>query len=444
MDSLRSNLASPLAIDPVAGTRSSGTRTAHRNQDRPVLAYIAGKFPARSETFVYREIRELRFRGWTVHCVTLHASPDTEAPEFSDLNQGLTTLYGRAGVATFARALKEHLQHPISTAKLITMAMKDALYPREKLSILSRIKLIAQASAALGLSRHLRALGVTHIHAHFAHAPASVAMYVSRHMGVSFSFTGHANDLFQRRALLGRKLSRAMFVSCISEWHRQYYSTIKVDLLGKYHVIRCGVDVTSWKPKMPRRFESGVLHVLTVCRLVEKKGVDTLIYACHELGTRRGTRWKLTIAGDGPDRARLAQIAESIGASAHIEWLGAVQNELVPQLLGKCDVFALPCRVDANGDKDGVPVVLMEAMACGVPAISGDLPAIRELIDHGQDGLFVGANEWKLLADHLQRLDEDEPERQRLGAAGRARVETEFSLSMNVGRLEEALLNKMA
>jgi len=448
METARSNIASPLTVPASrsdAAPAPDVRRITSRHQaPQPVLAYIAGQFPKRSETFVYREVRLLRERGWTVHCLSLRESPDAASQEFADLIDNMTTVYGRVGVATFARGVKEMIQHPIASLRLLYTAMKDAITPKEKMSLTGRAKLLPQAMAAMGVSRHLRAIGVTHIHAHFAHAPATLAMYTARHMGVSFSFTGHANDLFQRRALLKRKLSRAMFVACISQWHRQYYGTLKVDLLGKYHVIRCGVDVAGWSPKSPMRVEPGVLHVLGVGRLVEKKGFDTLLRACHQLIDVRRRACHLTIAGDGEDRARLEDLAESLGITQHVTWLGAVRNDRVQDLLGRADVFALPCRTDARGDKDGIPVVLMEAMARGVPAISGDFPAIRELIEHGHDGLIVGPDDFVLLAEHLIRLDTDEPERLRLAAAGRARVVEEFSLDMNVARLEEALLNKLA
>jgi glycosyltransferase involved in cell wall biosynthesis len=175
---------------------------------------------------------------------------------------------------------------------------------------------------------------------------------------------------------------------------------------------------------------------LTICRLVEKKGVDTLISAAAELN-RRGIHTRLTIAGDGPDRPRLEKIAqEHTVAGDWLIWLGAVSNSKVPGLLADADVMALPCREDAKGDKDGIPVVLMEAMAAGTPVISGDLPAIRELITDGQDGLLVEGNNPGLLADKLAMLWKDPDLRYRLAKAGRKKVESEFSLQGNLDRLE--------
>jgi glycosyltransferase involved in cell wall biosynthesis len=380
------------------------------------IAYIAGQFPLRSETFVYREVRELRRRGWDVTCISLR--PTTDAPESSDdLTTGLITVYDP--------------QTPPSGLGLA--ALPDAIFPGESVGVRDRAKLIYQARVASGLARRLQELSITHIHAHFAHAPATIGMYAAMAMNIPFSFTGHANDLFQRRALLKRKLQRAKFVSCISEEHRKLYNSIHPRSDTAYPIIRCGVDIASFniEPRTP----NPISKILTVCRLVEKKGVDTLIRAFAQLDTDA----ELLIAGDGPQRAELEQIASTSGKAGQVHFLGAVSNERVRALLQSSDIFALPCRVDRNGDKDGIPVVLMEAMACGLPVISGDLPAIRELVIHDQTGLLVDGSQLEPTADALRRLLNDPDVATRLGVGGRDRVTHEFALTENVSRLERAI-----
>jgi glycosyltransferase involved in cell wall biosynthesis len=264
-------------------------------------------------------------------------------------------------------------------------------------------------------------------------------MYAARQLGVPFSFVGHANDLFQRRRLLRTKLRRAAFVSCISEWHRALYQSIEPARDAQYHVIRCGVGTDTYAPRATDDATAPTLNVLTVCRLVEKKGVDTLIRALADAGTRHRLDWRLTIAGDGPQRDELRQLARSLDCGARIEWLGAVDNTRVPALLAAADVFALPCRVDRNGDRDGIPVAMIEAMACGVPVVAGDLPAIRELIRHDDTGLLVDGADAAQTADALGRLASSPTDRRRLGDAGWRWVVAEFSLATNIDRLERAL-----
>lgn len=404
------------------------------------IAYLAAVMPAASETFVYREIRELRRRGWTVVAASLNPAaqaPGGTAPDpFEDLREGLLVLYGRQAASNLGAALLESIRQPARSAATLLTAVSDGLHPGEPLSIVGRLKLVAQAVAALGLARVLRSRGVRHVHCHFAHAPATVGMYAALQLGVPFSFTGHANDLFQRRALLKRKLERAGFVACISRWHRAFYSEIENRDPGKYIVVRCGVDVTEWVPRSPDRAIGQTFRVLTVCRLVEKKGTDTLIEALHSLDCQHGGAWELTVAGDGPDRDRLQALARRLGCQDAIRWLGSVENSLVRELLAGADVLALPCRTDSSGDRDGIPVVLMEAMACGVPVIAGDLPAIRELVDGREAGLLVPGGQPSKLAEALGRLRSDPSLRRSLSIGGRIAIENEFSLAENVPRLE--------
>jgi glycosyltransferase involved in cell wall biosynthesis len=402
------------------------------------IAYIAGVFPARSETFVYREVRALRALGWPVTVASLNDPPERGLAELSDLEAGTVYVYGSGRGATIAAMFAEGFTHPIRTIGTKLLALRDALSPGEKMSGGARFKLIAQALAGIGLARRLRHAGVQHVHCHFAHAPTTVGMYAARQLGVPFSFTGHANDIFQRRALLRRKLERAAFVACISEWHREFYGDIFAQGADRYRVVRCGVDVNAWTPKPDAGREISahdMLRVLTVCRLVEKKGVDTLIRGLAQFCKTTGRRFRLTIAGDGPERARLERLAEETGCSDSITWLGAVGNEQVRVRLAECDVFALPCKQDHNGDRDGIPVVLMEAMACGAPVLSGDLPAIRELVSDDETGILVDGNRPEQVSSALVRLADAPALRSRLAQSARQRVEREFSLAGNVARL---------
>lgn len=405
----------------------------------PAVAYLAPRLPALSETFVYREVRALRGRGWRVPAVSLNRPEVGDEPALADLTAGGLVVYGRGKGRLLAAAAAEFARRPLRSLGTLATALGDAVAPGEPLAPAGRLKLLGQAAAGLALARALRPAGVGHVHCHFAHAPATVGMYAARQLGVPFSFTGHANDLFRRRALLRRKLARAAFVACISEWHRDLYRSIRPDPAGKYRVVRCGVDVASWAPReASRSSEGGPIRVLTVCRLVEKKGIDTLLRGLAESRSRHGIDARLVVAGDGPLRARLKSLARELGCGDRVEWLGDVDNDRVRRLMDEADLFALPCRPDAEGDRDGIPVALMEAMACGLPVVAGDLPAVRELVRDGETGLLISGADPDALAGHLARLANEPGLRARLGEAGRARVEAEFSLEANVSRLEEA------
>jgi glycosyltransferase involved in cell wall biosynthesis len=405
---------------------------------RPPIAYVAGQFPLRSETFVWREVRELRRRGWTVHTFGLHAPAEVPA-ELAELRAATHDIYADASRMPLRAA------ELVAAARVGALAAGDAAWPGEPTAPRARATLVAQAQAGCRLAWRLRELGVRHVHAHFAHAPASVAMYAARAAGISFSFTGHANDLFQRRQLLRRKLSRAAFVACISEWHRALYQSIVPRPDAAYPIVRCGVDVEQLSPahRMTTAHGARRPRLLTVCRLVEKKGVDLLLRAVAQLRDER-LDVDLTIAGDGPLRATLEALTDELALRERVIFTGAVDADHVRELLLASDAFALPCRVDASGDRDGIPVVLIEAMACGLPVVSGDLPAIRELVADGRTGRLVPSDQVGALAGALTQIVADAATAQRLGQAGRERVLSEFSLTGNVGRIEMLFMREWA
>jgi colanic acid/amylovoran biosynthesis glycosyltransferase len=392
----------------------------------PSIAYLTAAFPALSETFVYREVRALRSRGFRIEALTLRRASPPPAHS-SDLTESLGVVYARS---TFLSGLAEPLAHPLQSARTLVYAVIDAIFPGEETSPSDRLKTIAQACSAIVLAPTLRKRGVRHIHCHFAHAPASVGMYAALQLNIPFSFTGHANDIFEHHYLLKRKLQRATFVACISEWHREFYAKITDAIQGKAPVIRCGVDTDEWQPVPKNRLLGSKLKLVTVCRLVEKKGIHTLIEALSMMQRPAS----LSIAGDGPEREHLEALAKRLGCDDRIEWLGAIQNDASRELMQDADVFVLPCQQDRDGDRDGIPVVLIESMACGVPVICGDLPAIRELVVPDRTGILIPPGDAEALREQLESVTDQRLAE--LAACGRQRVEDEFSLETNVDRLE--------
>jgi glycosyltransferase involved in cell wall biosynthesis len=261
-------------------------------------------------------------------------------------------------------------------------------------------------------------------------------MYAARQLGCRFSFTGHAADLFRDRVLLPEKLARAAFVACISNWHRAFYCSLVSRPDEAYPLVRCGVDPAEFAPAPPRA-AVGPLRIVAVGRLVPKKGFDLLVDA---LGTLRAECVPFTckLLGDGPEREALAARVAALGLQAQVELAGAAQNAAVRAALAAADLFVLPCRQDSDGDRDGIPVALMEAMACAVCAVSGDLPAIRELIEDGKTGYLTPPGDAAALAGLLGRLAGRADERLRVAQAGRAHIEREFALAANSLRLQQA------
>lgn len=396
------------------------------------ILYIAGYLPKLSETFVYREVLAQRDKGLDVRVASVHTPVDEFSDErLSSLKDEAISVYGRGPVGIWLDTLMELLTHPIRTTGTITLGKFDALTAKD-ITLVGRFKAVFQTLAALSLARRLRPMGITHIHAHFAHVPTTIAMYTARQLGIPFSFTGHANDLFRHRSLLEVKLHRAAFVSCISVWHNKWYGSILPAERNNRPVIRCGVDTDDFAPA-----EQQSNTIICVARLVEKKGIDTLIKACAHL-KERGVEFTCNIAGDGPMRASLEALVTQYDLAQHVKLLGSLPNEQVRQLVQTASIFCLPCRDDSSGDRDGIPVALMEAMACSVATVSGDLPAIRELIENNVSGKLVPGGDETALADVLEVLLTDPTKRVTLGSGGRERVIEEFSLDVNTDRIIEA------
>lgn len=392
-----------------------------------MIAYLASEFPSLSETFVLREIEGLRARGHQVDVHCLRAGK-TWAPGVS------TPLYGQGTGQLLSAILAEAFSHPIATLGTLWQAVRDALSATDISSAKDRAKVAAQSFVALALAHRLRKAGARHLHCHFAHAPTTIGMYAARQARIPFSFTGHANDLFQRRALLPAKLARAKFVSSISEWHRALYESVRPRPADEYPIIRCGVDTDTWRP-VPHKTER--FNIITVGRLVEKKGVDLLLRALPLLPDDVRPHVTVHVVGDGPERQKLEALPVPPGSQ--VVFHGAQPNDKVFDLVRSADAFALPCRTDRHGDKDGIPVVLMEAMACGVPSIAGDLPAIRELVRDNATGLISKPEDPASVADAIVRLYRDVGFREAVSSAGREHVVSEFSLAVNIRRLEGRL-----
>jgi colanic acid/amylovoran biosynthesis glycosyltransferase len=383
------------------------------------IAYVAARLPTLSETFVYRELMGLRSRGRAIVPVTVRKPIGPFAdPALNALAEEATQVYSGHSAVALLPAL---LTGAGGFARAVGDAARVDLDGAE-----ARTKFLFQAWMGLATAWRLRGRGIGHVHAHLANTPATVALYLARGLGATFSFTGHANDLFVHREALKFKLEEAAFVSSISRWHQGFYDDIAPG--GSRPVIRCSVT-------MPELAGDGA-DIVSVGRLVPKKGFDLLIKAFAKLD-RAGPR--LIIAGDGPERAALAALAQAEGVADRIDFLGAKPHGEALAAIRSGAIFALPCRTSSTGDRDGIPVVLMEAMAAGKPVIAGRLETIAELVEDGESGLLVPPDDVDALTRALQALVDDPARGKKMGLAGRKRVDEEFSDAINWDRLEAAI-----
>ncbi len=401
----------------------------------PKIVYVVDEFPSVSETFILREMQGLReWHGLRLLPVALRRGRQAEA--YSDQARLL------AAEAVFRPARLGWRAAPIALLALFRApggwmcALRLALVQAVRRPRLARELLAGLITAgyfALRLPRAIR-----HVHAHFAGQTATVGLFLAEILGAGYSFSAHARDIFTDEAhLLEVKLPEAEFVAVCTEYGLQTLAR-RHPLLsaGKLQLVYHGLDVDLYRPAPPLGRHTPV--ILSVGRLVEKKGYPFLLRAAGILRSR-GAEFRLVIIGEGPERADLMSLTTGLGLQDLVEWRGAQSAEQVRQAYAEADVFALACVVASDGDRDGLPNVLLEALACGVPTVATNLGALPELIEHEQTGLLAKPGDPQDLADQLERMLYDEELRAVVAQQGRERVVRRFRLERSVARLAELL-----
>ncbi|MEO8228382.1 MAG: glycosyltransferase family 4 protein [Chloroflexota bacterium] len=278
--------------------------------------------------------------------------------------------------------------------------------------------------------------GVSHVHCHFATHPALAGFLIQRLVGIPYSFTAHGSDLHVDRTMLCRKVAEAAFTVTISDDNRAVFERECGGPITSLEVIHCGVDTTVFHP-VPRMAASDrPLAILAIGTLHEVKGQTHLIEACRLLATA-GVPFTCRFVGEGPDRAALEHQVADAGLSDRVEFLGRRTRAEIASLIGSSDVLVAASVPTRSGKREGIPVVLMEAMSAGLPVVASALSGIPELVVDGSSGLTVPPGDAAAIAAALRRLHVDPELRTRLGVAARERVMAEFDVDRNAHRLIE-------
>ena len=395
----------------------------------PRIGYLGPEIPALSATFIYEELLGLRRRGLDVRAYSIRA-PVHPAAAQRELQLETRVLYRRPAPLQIAAAL---LTLPIFGRRVgAAMRLLRGDMASVGLKRMAAWKLAYQWLMGALLGRMLTRDGITHLHVHFAHTPTQIAMYASAFTGIPFTVTAHANDIFERPLLLAQKVQRARRLLTISYFNLTHLRSLGI-AAERLAVVRCGVSFAP-RADVPRFERRARYRVGTLCRLVEKKGVDDLLRAVAALRDAPFAI-ELSIGGDGPLLGTLQALAQSLRIADRVTFEGAIDHASVTPWLHSLDVFALACKKDSNGDMDGIPVVLMEAMSQRVPVLSTVLTGIPELVIHERTGLLAAPADPAALAVELRRLLEDAGLRARLSAAAVDHVRTEFGQSVNLDRL---------
>ena len=391
------------------------------------LAVLVHEFPKLSETFVLADLLALEAAGVRLTLFSLREPQNAVFPD------GLARL----------RARPHYLPEPSGRAATLrlravtaSLALRD---PRRFARGLAEIYASPDFSRlrlrqALLLADRLDRARVSALYIHFAHRPATVGRFAALLLGIPFAISAHAVDIWTSSAkeLRTKVRDAEVVLTCYAE-AQQYLASLAgghtpVELA--YH----GVDI----PAPSERREQTPPVVLAVGRLIEKKGLDTLIDAVAQL-SRDGVALRLLIAGDGPLWPMLQRRIGEHGIGEQVRFLGPLNHAELEVHYARASIFALPCRVAADGNRDGLPNTLLEAMARGLPVVSTTLPSIREAVPDDDRGLLVDPDRPDELADALGRLITQPELRARLGAAGRDHVRAHFDRDLFTTSVHGAL-----
>jgi len=411
------------------------------------IAYLVSRYPAVSHTFVLREVLALRRLGVLIDTFSIRRSRSEELLSAADREAFETTyaiLPPRIG-----DLLRAHAMALVTRPwrYLVTLWLALRLTPGGLRGTLWQLFYFIEAVV---FWHECRRRGIRHVHAHFANVAADVALLTAslgggRAEGWSWSFTMHGPTEFYDVGgyRLTRKVERASFVVCISDFCRsQLMALVGPEHWPKLRKAYCGVDVDAYRPQSPASDDGAggtreTARVLCVGRLTSEKGQAVLLRAVAELTRRRRLPVEVVFVGDGPTRAALQELASSLGVGERVTFKGSVGQDTIRSHYAAADLFCLPSFAE------GVPVVLMEAMAMGLPVVTTRIMGTPELVDDGVSGLLVSPGRVDELARALAELISAPDRRKAMGRAGREKVCAEFEIERSARRVHELFVDEL-
>ncbi|SRR6266404_1367711 len=393
------------------------------------LAYCINCFPNYIEAMIYREVLALRSRGYDVVTFSIRKPLEAEVPEEARALAASTRYIlpirpSRLGAVHF-RALLANPARYLATLVAVVGGTHERLR--------DRWRSFCHFAEAVVIAPEVQRLGIEHIHAHWAVGAATCAMVVSRLIDVPFTFTAHAYDIWLDRLLLPEKLRAAETIVTCTDYNRRHLIDAYGTPAEKVRVVYHGLDLERFQRRT--RPANATPVILSIGRLVEQKGYEDLLHVCADL-VRRGQTFTCEIIGDGPLRARLERLVAELGLQTVVRLPGRLVGDGVLDCYTRADVFALFCVEARDGDRDGIPNTMIEAMAMELPVVSTRYSGVPELVVDGTTGVLAECGDRRALADALLRLLTRPELRATMGNAGRQRVIRDFATAACLTKLE--------
>jgi len=397
---------------------------------QPRLAYLLKKFPRLSETFILNELLAQERRGRELHVLS-RRTPDDEPrhPELARLKAQVEVLPHYREIDPWDTLFSEEWESEEVFSRVGRTVREGKSWGHPRFPSLM--------VEALYLLRRTSALGIDHIHTHFATDSAVVALIVNLLGGPTFSITAHAKDIYRETVdytLLSIMFQRASFVVTVCDANANYMrERLTAEAGARVHRLYNGIDLSAYTFNGGPREEG---HVVSIGRLVEKKGFFVLLDAARLL-VDRGVPFRLTLVGDGEERERIAQRVVELDLSDRVTMTGPLDQGAVRELMSRATLLCLPCIVGNDGNRDALPTVLLEALAAGLPSISTPVTGIPEILDHGKAGVLVPESDPAATARAIEDLLGDAGRRGQISRVGRARAEQLFDAEITSEILSE-------
>jgi len=427
------------------------TATAHKIK----IGFIHNAFPVLSETFISKEMRGLRSLGLDLQIYSLFRPKadrlDVSYPDSGDVHYLLDPLRPGAVVlahlyfllvspvrytGALAFALRFRVSRTSFFKTLFAFAANKEIGKEQRQDMLLHFILVAP------LARRMKRDHVTFINSHFADAAAGFAMLSAKLLGAPYGVTAHAYDIFTPQFNVREKIAGAQFMLTCTRYNKK--SLLKAHPAiddAKIHVFYHGIDTDRFERQSRQPNKSA--EILAVGRLTPKKGFDILLKACAILANK-GVTFQCRIIGDGEKKEELQKMVERLYLSKVVEFVGAIPSANIKPYYDRADIFALPCVIDTDGNRDGIPNVIAEAMAMELAVVSSNISGIPELVQNNETGYLLEQHDEAGVAAAIEKLINDPTQRLQMGKKGRKRVLSIFDSRVCLQNLYTFYINELS